>query len=70
MALITLHAIQPAAVNRYDRALHVNQIILAQLLPFPIKDCATLSFDKANSTLQSSYRAFDLCRKFSVIVAT
>jgi hypothetical protein len=29
-------------VNRHDRALHVNQIILAQVLSFPIKDCAIL----------------------------
>ena len=42
VSLVALHAIKPAAVDRHDRALHVNQIILAQLLPFPIKDCATL----------------------------
>jgi hypothetical protein len=42
VALVTLHAIKPAAVHRHDRALHVYQIILAQLLSFPIKDCATL----------------------------
>jgi hypothetical protein len=40
VSLVALHAIKTAAVNRHDRALHVNQIILAQLLPFPIKDCA------------------------------
>jgi hypothetical protein len=40
MALVTLHAIKPAAVNRHDRTLHVDQIVLAQLLSFPIKDCA------------------------------
>jgi hypothetical protein len=28
-------------VNRYHRALHVYQIVLAQVLSFPIKDCAT-----------------------------
>jgi hypothetical protein len=42
VALVTLHAIKPAAVNRHDRTLHVNQIILAQVLSFPIKDCAIL----------------------------
>jgi hypothetical protein len=41
VSLVALDAIQTAAVDRHDRALHVNQIILAQLLPFPIKDCAT-----------------------------
>jgi hypothetical protein len=40
MALVALHAVQTAAVDRYHSALHVNQIILAQLLSFPIKDCA------------------------------
>ena len=29
---VTLHAVQPTTVNGHDRALHVNQIILAQLL--------------------------------------
>jgi hypothetical protein len=29
---IALNAIEPAAVNRYYGALHVNQIVLAQLL--------------------------------------
>ncbi len=69
MALIALDAIQAAAVNRYDRALHVNQIILAQLLPFPIKDCAILWTNKANPALQVAYRTFDLGRKVSVIIA-
>jgi hypothetical protein len=43
MALVALHAIKPAAVNRYHRALHVYQIVLAQVLSFPIKDCAILA---------------------------
>ena len=30
VTLITLDAVETSAVNRYDRALHVNQIILAQ----------------------------------------
>ena len=34
MSLVALHAIQPAAVNRHDGTLHINQIILAQLLSF------------------------------------
>jgi hypothetical protein len=42
VSLVTLNAIEPPAVNRHDRTLHVNQIILAQLLSFPIKDCAIL----------------------------
>ena len=27
---VALHAVKPAAVNRHHRALHVNEIILAQ----------------------------------------
>jgi hypothetical protein len=41
VALVALHAVKPAAVNRYHGALHVNQIVLAQILSFPIKECAT-----------------------------
>jgi hypothetical protein len=40
VALVALHAVQTAAVDRNHGALHIDQIILAQLLPFPIKDCA------------------------------
>src|SRR6266853_2794697 len=34
---VTLHAVEPAAVNRHDRALHIDQIVLAQSAsnPFP-----------------------------------
>ena len=69
VALVTLHAIQPAAVNRNDRALHVNQIILAQLLSFPIKDCAILWLDNANGALQTAYRGLDLSRESPVVIA-
>jgi hypothetical protein len=37
VALIALHTVEPAAVNRHDRALHVNQIVLAQILSFLIQ---------------------------------
>jgi hypothetical protein len=37
VTLVALHTIQTAAVNRHDRALHVYQIILAQLLSFQSK---------------------------------
>jgi hypothetical protein len=30
VACVALHAVKPAAVNRHHRALHVNEIILAQ----------------------------------------
>ena len=48
VALVALHAIQSAAVNSHDGALHVNQIVLTQLLPSPNKDCATLG--RSNQT--------------------
>jgi len=37
VTLVALHAIETAAVDRHDRALHINQIILAQLLSFQSK---------------------------------
>jgi len=37
VALVALHAIQPAAVNRHHRALDINQIVLAQTLSFLIQ---------------------------------
>jgi hypothetical protein len=42
VALVALDAIKTTAVNRDDSTLYINQIVLAQLLSFPIKDCATL----------------------------
>ena len=39
--LVTLDAIQTATVHSHYGALHVDQIILAQALSFPNKDCAT-----------------------------
>jgi hypothetical protein len=32
VAGITLHAVETAGVHRHDCALHINQIVLAQLL--------------------------------------
>jgi hypothetical protein len=37
MALVALHAVQTAAVDRYHGALHINQIILAQVPSFQSK---------------------------------
>jgi hypothetical protein len=37
VALVALHAVKTATVNRHDRALHVNQIVLAQSLSFLIQ---------------------------------
>jgi hypothetical protein len=41
VALVALHAVETAGVDRNHGTLHVDEIILAQLLSFPIKDCAT-----------------------------
>jgi hypothetical protein len=35
MACVALHAVQPATVHRDHGALHINEIILAQLLARP-----------------------------------
>src|SRR5262249_7644636 len=35
VAGVALHAVQPAAVDSHDRALHINEVILAQLLAIP-----------------------------------
>ena len=35
VAGVTLHAVEPAAVNRHDRALHIDQIVLAQIASNP-----------------------------------
>jgi len=43
VALVALDPIQASAVHRDDGALHVDQIILAQALSFPNKDCAIFS---------------------------
>src|SRR4029453_8257287 len=40
VTLGALHAVQTAAVDRNHGALHIEQIMLAQLRAFPIKDCA------------------------------
>ena len=37
---VHLHTVEAATVHCHDRALHINQIILAQALSFPNKDCA------------------------------
>jgi hypothetical protein len=37
VALVALHPVETAAMDRHDRALNIYQIILAQLLSFPIK---------------------------------
>jgi hypothetical protein len=69
VSLIALHTVKTAAVNRHDRALHVNQIILAQLLPFPVKDCAIFQLPLANSSVELSDGQFHLRRIGGVIIA-
>ena len=69
VSLIALHTVKTAAVNRHDRALHVDQIILAQLLPFPVKDCAIFWMPLANSSVQFANRPFHPRRVGGVIIA-
>ena len=37
MAGVTLHAVKPSAMHGYDGALHVDQIVLAQIASIPFK---------------------------------
>jgi hypothetical protein len=60
VALVTLHAVQTAAVNRNHGPLHVDKIILAQVLSFPIKDCATSASEE--QTQQSTSDAERMTR--------
>jgi hypothetical protein len=69
VALVALHAVQTAAVDRYHSALHVNQIILAQLLSFPIKDCAIWRCDLANSSVETPHGLFHLSAERRVLIA-
>ena len=69
MSLVALHAIQPAAVNRHDGTLHINQIILAQLLSFPIKDCAISQTILANSSVEITHCLLHATRERSVVIA-
>ena len=69
VSLIALHAVKTAAVNRHDCALHVNQIILAQLLPFPVKDCAIFTRLIANSSVQPPHRLLHERGMCCVIIA-
>jgi hypothetical protein len=65
MPLVALHAVKPAAVHGNHGALHINQIVLAQMLSFlTIKDCATLCV-----FLQDSYGMFHLGREGSIVIA-
>ena len=51
VTLVALHAVQPAAVDRYHGALHVDQIVLTQLFlnPFNQRLChITPAFRKHN----------------------
>ena len=44
VAGVALHAVKPAAVNRHDRALHVDEIVIAQTASSPFLSnnyCAT-----------------------------
>jgi hypothetical protein len=68
VALVTLDAVKPATVYRHDRALHVNQIILAQLLSFPIKDCAIRPACLANSSVEIADGFFDALGDCRIII--
>jgi hypothetical protein len=72
VTLIALHAVKTAAMNRHNRALHVNEIVLTQLLSFQSKIVPHLSSLRKLSGIpnsESSYRVLDVSRKRGVVIA-
>ena len=51
VAGVALHAVEPAAVNRHDRALHIDQIVLAQTASVPF--CLNEYCDTSESLVDS-----------------
>ena len=69
VAGVTLHAVEPAAVNRHDRALHVDQIVLAQSAsnPFPsIHYCDTENIWSCSHLVVWSWRLLNLSTNYSI----
>ena len=60
VALIALHAVQTAAVDRHDGTLHINQIVLAQFLSFPIQILCHMAEWSANNP-HSARTASSIC---------
>jgi hypothetical protein len=56
VARVTLHAVESAAVNCHDRALHIDQIVLAQIasIPFLNNDCATQRCQSTTALIRRS----------------
>ena len=54
VAGVALHAVKPAAVNRHDCALHVNEIVLAQSASNPfLSDNYCATFEAFSRTRES-----------------
>jgi hypothetical protein len=68
MALVTLHAIQTATVDRHDCPLHINQIVLAQMLSF-LQSKIVPRLTPFCKDLQRTDGRFDATGKFRVVVA-
>lgn len=72
---ITLHAVETAAVNRHDGALHVDEIVLTQTASVPFivlnKHCATGKLLKSSylGISEALYRRLDLPGEQFVIFA-
>jgi hypothetical protein len=39
VARVALHTVQAAAMDRHDRALHIDEIVLAQMASVPFRGC-------------------------------
>lgn len=68
VALVALDTIEPSAVDRHDRPLHINQIVLAQMLS-SLQSKIVPYFARKCKQLQRAHRGLDLGRKRGVVVA-
>jgi len=67
VALVALHAVKTSAVDRHDRTLHVNQIVLAQMLS-SLQSKIVPHLARKSKHLQGPDGRFDLCRERGVVV--
>ena len=68
VTLVALDTIKPAAVDRHDRTLHINQIVLAQMLS-SLQSKIVPHLAPICKHLQRADCRFDLSRQRSVVVA-
>ena len=65
--LVTLHAVETSAMDRHDRSLHINQIVLAQMLS-SLQSKIVPRLAPKSKHLQRADRGFDPGRELGVVV--